>query len=227
MNQGINTYNEKSLHVQLKDWYARPGDAFEVPVGRFIIDIVRDDLLIEIQTRNFSALKKKLNKLLEDHQVHLVYPVEQEKWLIKLDGKGKPQNRRKSPKRGTIEHVFQELVYVPQLMNHDNFSLEVILIQAEELRKHSKNRGWRRKGWMTEERRLLNVVESRQFQNREELLSLIPDDIKSPFTTADLSDALNRPRRLMQQMVYCLRAMEAIYMVGKQGNAILYERGQG
>ncbi len=226
MKQGINTLNEKSLHVQLKQWVAQPGDEFEVPVGRFIIDIVRADLLIEIQTRNFSALKKKLHTLLEDHKVHLVYPVESEKWLIKLDGKGKPQGRRKSPKRGTIEHLFQELVYVPHLIQHKNFSLEVLLIQAEELRKHTNNKGWRRRGWMTEERRLLSVVESKKFHSPEDLLALIPDKVKSPFTTADLSTSMNRPRRLMQQMVYCLRTLDMIQMVGKQGNAILYERHQ-
>jgi hypothetical protein len=33
-------------------------DRFEVPVDGFVIDIVRDDLLIEIQTRNFSSLKR-------------------------------------------------------------------------------------------------------------------------------------------------------------------------
>jgi len=227
MKQGINTLNEKSLHVQLKQWYEKPGDQFEVPVDRFIIDIVRDDLLIEIQTRNFSALKKKLNTLLEDHQVHLIYPVEREKWLIKLDSKGKPQGRRKSPKRGTIEHLFSELVYIPQMIQHENFSLEVLLIQAEELRKHSNNRGWRRRGWMTEERRLLDVVESRVFKTPQDLLDLISDNVESPFTTADLAKTLNRPRRVMQQMVYCLRALEMIVMVGKQGNAILYERHQG
>jgi hypothetical protein len=55
---GIGLLNEKPLHASLKQWYARPGDRFEVPVDGFVIDVVRDDLLIEIQTRNFSSLKR-------------------------------------------------------------------------------------------------------------------------------------------------------------------------
>ena len=51
----IGLINEKPLHASLKQWYARPGDRFEVPVDGFVIDIVRDNLLIEIQTRNFAA----------------------------------------------------------------------------------------------------------------------------------------------------------------------------
>jgi hypothetical protein len=39
---------------------ARPGDRFEVPVDGFVIDIAQEDLLIEIQTRNFSSIKSKL-----------------------------------------------------------------------------------------------------------------------------------------------------------------------
>src|SRR6185503_11946586 len=69
---GIGLLNEKPLHASLKQWYARPGDQFEVPVGGFVIDIVRDDLLIEIQTRNFSSIKSKLNKLAHSHRVRLI-----------------------------------------------------------------------------------------------------------------------------------------------------------
>jgi hypothetical protein len=36
--------------ASLKKWYAQPGDRFEVPVDGFVIDIVRDDLLLDIQT---------------------------------------------------------------------------------------------------------------------------------------------------------------------------------
>ena len=45
----ISTFNEKPLHAALKAWYARAGDRLEVQVDGFIIDIVRDGLLIEIQ----------------------------------------------------------------------------------------------------------------------------------------------------------------------------------
>ena len=59
----IGLLNEKALHASLKQWYARPGDQLEVAVDGFVIDIVRDDLLIEIQTRNFSSIKSKLTNL--------------------------------------------------------------------------------------------------------------------------------------------------------------------
>jgi hypothetical protein len=51
---GIGLLNEKPLHASLKAWYAQPEDRFEVPVEEFVIDIVRDDLLLEIQTSNLA-----------------------------------------------------------------------------------------------------------------------------------------------------------------------------
>jgi len=50
--------NEHSLHSEIKNGYSLPGDKLEVKVDDFIVDIVRNGFLIEIETRNFSAIKK-------------------------------------------------------------------------------------------------------------------------------------------------------------------------
>ena len=51
----VGTLREKPLHADLKHWYAEEGDLVEEPVGGYVIDLVRDGLLIEIQTRSFSS----------------------------------------------------------------------------------------------------------------------------------------------------------------------------
>ena len=224
----ISTYNEKPLHAALKAWYARSGDGIEVNVDGFIIDIVREGLLIEIQTASLASLKRKLFALADDHRVRLVYPIPQEKWIVKLakDGHSAP-SRRKSPKRGKIEDLFRELVSFPNLLAHPNFSLEVLLIQEEEVRSFDGTRAWRRRGWVTEERRLLQVVDRRRFSTPADLRELLPTGLDEPFTTSDLATAIGRPRRLAQRMAYCLREMGEIEAVGKQGNTILYVRHKG
>lgn len=221
----ISTFNEKSLHAALKAWYARPGDRLEVQADGFIIDIVRDGLLIEIQTTSLASLKRKLFALTDHHQVRVVYPIPREKWLVKLaeDGHSAP-SRRKSPKRGKIEDVFGELVSFPKLLAHPNFSLDVLLVQEEEIRRYDGTRAWRRRGWVTEERRLLQVVDRRRFCTPADVRELLPAALVEPFTTSDLAAAIARPRRLAQRMAYCLREMGVIEAVGKQGNAILYAR---
>ena len=226
MNQefdGIGSLNEKPLHAALKEWYAQPGDQFEVPVEDFVIDLVRDDLLIEIQTGNFAGIKRKLYALVEQHPVRLVYPVAREKWIVKVaQDLETPLGRRKSPKRGQFHDLFAELVSFPALLDSPNFCLEVLLIQEEELRRHDARRAWRRRGWITHERRLLEVVEGRRFETPADAAALLPPGLPAEFTTSDLAAGIGKPRRLAQQMAYCLREMGAIEQVGKRGNAFLY-----
>ena len=221
----IGSLNEKPLHAALKSWYAEEGDGFEVPIDGYVIDIVRGDLLIEIQTRSFSSIKDKLGKLVSDHVLRLVYPVPQEKWIVKVSDDGHSRvSRRKSPKRGRAEHVFAELVSFPTLLANRNFSLEVLLIQEEEFRRFDGRRGWRRRGWVTLERRLLDVLDCHRFETPADMATLLPDHLAEPFTTSDLAVALAQPRRLAQQMAYCLREMGVVVHIGKQGNSVLYRR---
>ncbi len=219
----IGSLNEKALHAALKTWLAQPNDQLEVPVDGFVIDLVRDDLLIEIQTRSFSSMKRKLLQLIDHHPVRLVYPIAQEKWILKVaDDETTEVSRRKSPKRGSVFELFRELVSFPTLLAHPNFSLAVLLIQEEEVRRFDGKKGWRRKGWVTHERRLLAVVGEDRFVLPDDMLRLLPSPLAEPFTTATLARALGQPRWLMQKMVYCLREMGVIEPVGKQRNTILY-----
>jgi hypothetical protein len=222
--QGINTFNEKALHLDLKAWYAQPDDQFEVPVDGYIIDLVRADLLVEIQTRNFAAIRPKLIKLLPQHPIRLVFPIAQEKWIVKLDPTDKQiVSRRKSPKYGTIEHIFHELVHIPTLLLDPNFSLEVLLIREEETRRPNENFRWRRRPWITQERRLLQVVGHYHFATPCDLAELLPPGLSEPFTTSDLAAASVQPRALAQKMAYCLAKMGVLQVVGKQRNTLLYQ----
>jgi hypothetical protein len=220
----IGILNEKPLHAALKEWYSRPGDRFEVAVDGFVVDIVRGDLLIEVQTGSFTSIKRKLHVLTANHALRLVYPVARDKWILRMpaNGKDNPLSRRRSPKRGALEQVFRELVSFPGLMANPNFSIEVLLVREEEVRGYDGKRGWRRRGWVTKERRLLDVLDCKVFEEPEDLLSFVPIGLAEPWTTEDLAEAIGHPRWLVQKMVYCLRESGAVRSVGKKRNAILY-----
>jgi hypothetical protein len=218
----IGLLNEKPLHASLKQWYARPGDRLEVPVDGFVIDIVRDDLLIEIQTRNFAAINSKLCKLTRSYQVRLVYPLVHEKWIVRSAANGGIAIRRKSPKRGRLEDLFWELVSIPQLLSNPNFSLEVLMIREEEIRRYNgKRKQWRRRGWVIEGRRLVDVLERRLFGTSADWLAFVPEGLQS-FTTKDLATIADTRRDLAQKIAYCLRRANMIELIGKQGRGNLY-----
>lgn len=222
---GIGQLNEKPLHASLKGWCAQPGDRFEVPVDGYLIDIVRNDLLLEIQTGSVASIKSKLAHLLRSHQIRLVYPIAKEKWIVRLaKNGGRAVARRRSPKKGRVEDLFREMVSIPRLLSNRNLSLEVLLIREEEARRYDGRRSWRRKGWSIEERRLLEVVERRLFDEPADWLALLPEKL-ARFTARDLAQATGIRLELAQKMAYCLRGAGVVELIGRRGRANLYAAG--
>ena len=222
---GIGTLRESSLHAALKAWYARPSDEAEVRVGGYVADLLRGNQVIEIQTHHFSALTQKLARLVEGRPVRLVYPIALERWIVRVAAdRETPVGRRKSPRRGQAVHVFAELVSFPELINHPNFSLEVLLVRDEEVRCPwtRPRRHWRRE-WQVCDRRLLEVVGSIVLACPDDCLRLLPAGLPRPFTNRQLATLLAQPARLAAQTTYCLRRMGALTALGKAGQALIYD----
>lgn len=214
---------ETLLHAALKDYYTLPGSAQEVLVDGYWIDVVQNGLLIEIQTRNFAAIRDKLSALIEHHRVRLVYPIAREKWIVHLPARGElPISRRKSPRQGRLEDVFFELVRIPYLLQHPNFSLDVLIIREDEIRCADGLGSWRRKGVSITNRCLLEVLECHQFALPADLRSLLPSDLATPFTNHQLAKRLSISVKLASRMSYCFRNLGLLQITGKQNRSYLY-----
>ena len=207
---------EYSLHTGIKEWYSVLGGQVEVEVDDFIVDVVKDGLLIEIQTRNLSAIKKKLGKLLLTNQVRLVYPIAKVKWIVYVSNSGEFVRKRRSPKRGKIIDLFIEMVHLSDLINDKNFSFEVLLIEEEELRCDDGKGSWRRRGVSVKDRKLLKVFDSVVFEDRTDFLKILPDNLGVSFTNRVLAKKLGISIRLAQKITYCLRKMNALIIDGKK-----------
>jgi len=225
--RAIGLLRETSLHAQLKRWYAQQGDSFEVSVDGYQVDIERAGLLIEVQTGGFAHIRAKLEALLLSHPLRLVHPVAVERWLVKTpEEPGQPASRRRSPKRGSPLHLFDELVSFPRLALHPRFSIELLLTQEEEVRRNDGLGSWRRHGWSICDRRLLAVVGSRLLRAPEDYLALLPPGLPEPFTTVDLAATAGLPLRLAQRTVYCLRQMGLLASAGSHGRLRLWSIGR-
>jgi hypothetical protein len=221
---GIGTLCEKHLHASLKRWYARPGDRTEIAVDGYVVDLVRDDLLIEIQTRGFSELRPKVTALLTGgHRLRIVHPIAVDRWIVRVDADGTFLGRRRSPLHGGLADLAPALVSIPDLLAHPGFEIEVLLIAEEEYRRHEAGRCWRRRGWTVVERRLVDVVDRVLLAQPSDLARLLPDGLPERFTTADIALGLGRPPRIAQQLAYCLRSLGLIAVVGTRGRAVEYQ----
>ncbi len=201
----IGTLNEGSLHAALKHHYSLPGDRFEVPLGNFVIDVVRDfgepdELLLEIQTGSFGAMGNKLDALLEEHRMLLIHPIAVTSTLERRDTKP-----RKSPKKGSIYSLFSELVSIPTLLDHPNLTLDIVLVDVIKKQEFDPKLRRRRGGYRTVDRHLQRIVDTYHFEQVDDLLSLLPDALQETFTTADIASNGKISRSDAQKLAYCFR----------------------
>jgi hypothetical protein len=216
---------ETSLHRELKSFYADEKARFEVPLGRYRIDVVTGERLVEVQHGSLSAIRDKIRTLVRDHEVTVVKPIVVRKHLVKLSKKsGRVKERRLSPKRGQLLDLFDELVHFTRAFPHPRLTLDVLLVDIEELRYpgHGRRRRWRENDFQVEDQRLLQVHATHTFRTARDLIDLVPDTLPDPFHTGHLAKSLDVHRWIAQRVAYCLRNMGAVTQAGKKGNALLY-----
>ncbi len=213
---------EGPLHAAVKAHLRTPGDEVEVPVGRFVIDLVRaDGELIEIQTGGFGPLGAKLDALLDDHRMRIVHPVAAECQIIRVDAHGEVVARRRSPKRGSALQLFDKLVAFPALLSHPNLKVEVVLLREDHIRgaRPVTLRGRTRDPG---ERRLVEILDRIEVGSPPDLLELLPPLPGRPFSTRELASWTGCGVVLAQRAVYCLRLSGLLEPAGKRGPTPLY-----
>jgi hypothetical protein len=133
-------------------------------------------------------------------------------------------NRRKSPKRGMLTDVFRELIMIPNMLGAANFSLEVLLIDEEEVRCADGRGSWRRRGVSIKERRLLRVNRKVLFQNKPDFLKVLPAGLDLVFTNNEVAKLAKISVRTARQITYCLRKSGAIRIAEKKGRLLTFQK---
>ena len=119
-------------------------------------------------------------------------------------------------------HLFEQLVSIPELVSRDSFSIEVLMIQEEEVRCYDGRGSWRTREWTRRDRRLLDVVERRIFAQPADFLGFVPEQLKRPFTNRELAESTAYAPRLAEKLTYCLKKMGALEVArqARQGAAV-------
>ena len=223
---------ETSLHRQLKDHFAtvrglgRKGEV-EVQLDKFRIDVVRDKLLVEVQHGGLSAIRDKIRKLCNEHDVLVVKPIVVRKRLVKLTKRnGEIVSRRWSPKRGVVGDIFHDLVHFTRAFPHKRLRLQALMVEVEELRYpgHGRRRRWRKNDFVVQDQQLVEILDMVEFRNAYDLWKIIPGRLPKEFDTAELAKAMETKRWIAQRAAYAMREMGAIEETGKRGNARLYKK---
>lgn len=216
---------ETTLHKQLKSLYAT-GEQEEVTLDRYRIDAI-DDLgrLVEVQCAGLAAIRDKIRKLVKSHDVVVVKPIILRKTLVKRNRKrGKVVSRRRSPSRGDVLDLFDELIHFCTVFPHERLTLELAFVEIEEHRIPPLKRRWTRKRYRVQDRVLLEVLDRVVLTQASDLNGLLPNGLPAgTFTTRELAQQIEQPRWIAQKVAYCLRKTGAVDVVGKQRNSIVYQ----
>jgi hypothetical protein len=216
---GINLYSEYSLHEQLKAYLAKDGDRLEASVEGKIIDLVRaDGELVEVQTGHLGQLAPKVLALAEKgYRVRVAYPVAAERTLRRLDpATGELLSVRKSPKRGDLYSLFDELVHAPDLIAANNVTVEMLTVKSVETKTRDGSGSWWRKGDRTIDKELVEVISSRTFSAPDQWLAVIPESLEEPWDSVALGEALGVKPEKARKILYCYCRAGLLVELGKE-----------
>ena len=221
---GIGVSREGPFHAAIKTMLAAPGDRIEVPIGGFVIDLVRaNGELIEVQTGGFSALGRKLDALLDAHPFRIVYPVAAERRIVRVDRDGEITSVRRSPRRAGVVEVFDKLVAFPSLLTHPHLTIEVLLLREDHVRPGRPERVGRRTR-DPGERRLIDVLDRVELRGPGDVVRMLPPLPSDPFSTRELAALFGCSVLLAQRTAFCLRMMGIIEPAGKRGRTPLHQQ---
>lgn len=222
---GIGTLQEKTLHKILKCYFEPFDINQEIKIGGFVADIVGENGIIEIQTRQFNAMRKKLEVFLSVGKVTVVYPIAHIKWLVWIDQEtGQRTNRRKSPKVGQIYSILDELYKIKNLLTNENLNFCIVLIDMEEYRYLN---GWskdKKKGSSRYDRIPTDIFDEIYIEGLNNYSKLIPENLPKAFTTRDYKTASGLSLKSAQTALNVLHYIDVIKRVGKKGNLHIYEK---
>ncbi len=223
---GIGTLGEKTLHAILKYYLDENPLNHERKVGGFFADVMRDGEIFEIQTRNFSSLRKKLGYLLPEYRVTVVHPIARERRITWIDpASGELSPKRKSPKRGRLTDAIPELYRLRPYLTDPGLEIRLLLLDCDEYKKRTPElRAWRKTERV--ERIPYDLVEEVTLAAPEDYRIFLPSELPPRFGSAELAAALRIPRGHAQTALLLLTDLGLVLRVGREGRAIQYERAE-
>ena len=219
----IETLNENSLHNKLKSIYCPPNAKKECIVGRYVCDILcNDNRIIEIQTCNFRNMKKKLEELLRNHIVEIVYPISVNTYIRTLDNNGNEKGIHLSPLHGSIFQICREISTIKHLINEKNLKIRVVYVESITTKIDDKKGRSRYKKPRIVEKDLSKIINEEFYENTTELLSSILSRLPETFTTENIEK--QGYKRRSNYVIWFFKKLNMIIEIGRLGTRKLYKK---
>ena len=227
----ISAFAEKSMHKMLK-YYLEPDEIFhEKKVCGHIADIYKNNMITEIQSINFSAVKEKIKHYLEykENKITFVYPVAAVRNMCWVDKKtGETSKITKSLKFIDIYKFYEEIYHIKDFMGEENFNLKILLLEVLEY-KFLDGWGKFRKNNATKIDKVpVSKVGEENFNGKNDYLKLIPSKLREEgmFTVFDLKKETGMGEKAIRSFIYVMKNAGLITENGRKNRYICYKISQ-
>ena len=222
----ITTYMERSLHRSLKSHFCSDETNHEIKIGRFVADACDGKTIFEIQTGNFSPLRKKIQFYLEntDFDIVIVRPIAQNRRIFWFDEKSGEMKKapRLSSKHENLASGIADIYYIKEFLENPRLSFCFVLMEIDEIRLLD-GYGKQKKIRATSVDRLAGEIYSYHYIKSatdiaDAIYPLLPNE---PFGREELSKAL-KLKGLKLWSAQKLLIETNLLSCGKEGNKLVF-----
>lgn len=223
--QGIGSYQEKSVHAVLKHYFSLEEECQEVKIGQYVADVLKDGEIFEIQSKSFYVMKDKLTAFLKEYDVTIVHPVLLEKTVRWIDPEtGEVNEAKKSPRKGSIYSVLQELYSIKEFLKKKNLHVLLVFLEVEEYRLLDGYGKDRKKRATKTDKVPTKYVGEFLLDHKRDYKKFLPEETPKQFTTKDIKELSKCTTEEAGILCHLLSFLGVVKEIGKQGRYKLYEK---
>lgn len=215
----IGLLSEHTLHRVIKFYLSLDESFHEIKTSNKFADVLIDNHIYEVQTKNFNLLRSKLEVLLKDYKVSVIFPIFLNAVNYEFNDKGELIKERKSTRHDTFFKIFPELYKIKSYLNHPNLDFIVFSFDIKEIRNQTKVTYKSRKGYERENQIpvKLNDIVNNLFERIKQL------NIEDGFTSKDFRKITKLTLSKTQTTLNVLTYLNIVERIGKKQNAFLYK----
>lgn len=214
----IGVQQEKILHKIIKYLLTKNEAEHEIKINKMYIDVMINNHIYEIQTRQFNALRNKLEKLLPTYNVTIVHPIARTKYIYLLNEYGELIKESKSPKKGNPFHLLIEQYKISSYLNNSNLSFKVLLFDIDEYRTIAPKKHYRSQGYVRLKQIPKELIKIYDFKTVDDYLNIFNEyEFIDDFTVLDFSKKFKISYNKAAASIRTLHTLGVIEIKKKEG----------
>ena len=220
---GIGTLGEKTLHAILKDYFQEDKRFQEFTVDGYVADVVRDEEIIEIQSRDLYRLAPKVSTFIVENRVTVVHPIALSKTVFWMDPEtGECLSHRKSSKKGKPLDVLPELYGLREFLLNEKFRVCLMLLEVNEYRILDGYGKDRKKHATKLDRYPTALIDEIYLEKAEDYRRFLPSDLPEKFSSSDFRIAAKCDLFTAQRALNIFSKLGLVRISGKKGRQKMY-----